>query len=124
LGGGYALGDHFGSSSTSVIRVVPLEGSGARASVSLNTVQPGGNWPMQLTVSGLPKQTSKRAYYELFVWRNGKPGFPCVGFKMAHGETTVHFTVPYELKPGTELVVTAIEPGKASWPGRVVMRTA
>jgi hypothetical protein len=124
LGGGYALGDHFGASTNEVIRVVPLEGSGARAEVSLNGVQPGGNWPMELKVTGLPKQSSDRAYYELFVWRHGKPGFPCVGFKMAHGTTTVHFTVPYELREGTELVVTAIEPGKASWPGKVVMRNA
>jgi len=38
LGGGYALGDHFGSSSTEVVRVVPMIGSGARASVSLESV--------------------------------------------------------------------------------------
>jgi hypothetical protein len=123
LGGGYALGDHFGSSSTEVVRVVPMTGSGARASVSLESVQRGGNWPMQLTVTGLPKQ-SDRGYYELFVWRDGKPGYPCVGFKMAHGTTTVRFTVPYELTADTELVVTAIEPGKVHWPGKVVMRTA
>ena len=79
---------------------------------------------MELTVTGLPKQSSDRAYYELFVWRHGKPGYPCVGFKMAHGTTTVRFTVPYELTDDTQLVVTAIEPGKASWPGKVVMRTA
>jgi hypothetical protein len=123
LGGGYALGDHFASNGGDVVRAVSLEGSGARASVSLESVQKGGNWPMELTVSGLPQQ-SDRGYYELFVWRDGKPGYPCVGFKMARGTTTVRFTVPYELKDGTELVVTAIEPGKVSWPGKVVMRTA
>jgi hypothetical protein len=124
LGGGYALGDHFGSSTTEVVRVVPLQGNGARAEVSLNSVQAGGNWPMELKVTGLPKQAGDRAYYELFVWRAGKPRYPCVGFKMAHGTTTVHFTVPYELAKDTELVVTAIVPGKSSWPGKVVMRTA
>ena len=77
---------------------------------------------MELKVTGLPQQEG-RGYYELFVWRDGKPGFPCVGFKMARGTTTVRFTVPYELKDDTELVVTAIVPGKASWPGKVVMRT-
>jgi len=122
LGGGYALGDHFGSNAREVVRVVPLEGSGARASVRLESAQRGGNWPMELTVTGLPQQEG-RGYYELFVWRDGKPGFPCVGFKMARGATTVRFTVPYELKDDTELVVTAIVPGKASWPGKVVMRT-
>src|SRR5262245_9777217 len=122
LGGGYALGDHFGSNGGEVVRVVPLEGSGARASVSLESVQKGGNWPMELKVSGLPQQ-SDRGYYELFVWRHGKPGYPCVGFKMARGTTIVRFTVPYELKDDTERVVTAIVPGKVRWPGKVVMRT-
>jgi hypothetical protein len=75
-------------------------------------------------VTGLPRQTGERAYYELFVWRDGKPGYPCVGFKMPRsGTTTVRFTVPYELKDDTQLVVTAIQPGKVRWPGHVVMRT-
>ena len=79
---------------------------------------------VELTIDGLPRQTAQRAYYELFTWRAGKPRYPCVGFKMQNGKTTIRFTVPYELKDGTKLVVTAIEPGKARWPGQVVMRTA
>jgi hypothetical protein len=121
FGAGYALGDR-GGSDGDVVRVMALEGSGpARASVSLGQGQ-GGNWPMELTVTGLPQQTTERGYYELFVWRNGKPGYPCVGFKMQQGTTTVRFTVPYELKDDTELVVTAID-AKTRWPGSVVMRT-
>jgi hypothetical protein len=78
---------------------------------------------MELTVTGLPKQPG-RGYYELFVWRDGEPGYPCVGFKMPlDGSTTVNFTVPYELTDETELVVTAIQPGIVRWPGKVVMRT-
>jgi hypothetical protein len=125
FGGGYLLGDRLGSSSTEVVRVVPMQGVGqpARAEVSLEHVQRGGNWPMVLTVTGLPKQSSDHAYYELFVWHDGKPGFPCVGFKVHNGTTTVRFSVPYELTEGTQLVVTAIEPGKVGWPGSVVMRT-
>ena len=65
----------------------------------------------------------EHGYYELFVWRHGKPGYPCTGFRMVGGTTTVHFTVPYELKPGTKLVVTEVVRGKANWPGRVVMRS-
>ena len=125
FGTGYVIGDNNGSA-REVVRVVPLQGVGepARAEVSLEREQAGGNWPMVLEVSGLPKQSSDRAYYELFVWRHGKPGYPCVGFKVHHGKTTVRFTVPYELSGDTQLVVTAIEPGKASWPGTIVMRNA
>ena len=123
FGGGYALGT--GDGDGGVVRVVALEGQGdARGSVKLREVEPGGNWPMELEVTGLPRQAGDRAYYELFVWRDGKPGYPCVGFKMRGGTTTVRFTVPYELKEDTQLVVTEIEPGKISWPGNVVMRTA
>jgi hypothetical protein len=126
LGGGFALGDRFGSGDGKAVRIVQLQGIGAvnaSATVSLGGVEPGGNWPMVLTVSGLPQHASERGYYELFVWRRGKPGYPCVGFKMASGTTTVRFTVPYELRNETELVITTVEPGTVRWPGRVVMRT-
>ncbi len=124
FGGGYALGDQLQSDDDQVVRVLPMQGLGqtARGSVSLGAVEPGGNWPIELKVTGLPKQ-SGRAYYELFVWRHGKPGYPCGGFKMHAGTTTVRFTVPYELRNSTKLVVTAIERGKSPWPGRVVMTT-
>ena len=124
LGGGYLLGDRLQSGGDQVVRVVPMQGVGqtARASVSLGAAQPGGNWPIELRVTGLP-QPGEGAYYELFVWRHGKPSFPCGGFKTHAGTTTVRFTVPYELKDSTKLVVTAIERGKNPWPGQVVMTT-
>jgi hypothetical protein len=119
--GGYALGDR--SDGKDVVRVMPLEGVAqqARAEVSLHEGD-GGNWPMELTVTGLPRQEG-RGYYELFVWRDGKPRYPCVGFKMQNGTTTVRFTVPYELEDDTQLRVTMVN-AKNQWPGRVVMRTA
>src|SRR5262245_65072009 len=40
LAGGYALGNHFGSEQSQVVRVVPMAGAGARASVSLGEVEP------------------------------------------------------------------------------------
>jgi hypothetical protein len=125
FGGGYLLGDQLASNDRWVVRVMPMEGVGvwqpAHASVSLGQAE-GGNWPMELTVSGLPKQEG-RGYYELFVWSHGKLGYPCVGFKMQQDTTTVRFTVPYEPKEDTELRMTVIAPGKAKWPGKIVMKT-
>jgi hypothetical protein len=123
FGGGYALGNR--SDDGGAVRVVPMQGvsESAHASVSLGAEEPGGNWPIELRVSGLPELTTKRSYYELFVTRDGKPSYPCGGFKMSAGTTTVRFSVPYELKEDTSLVVTAIGPGK-SWPGQIVMTTA
>jgi hypothetical protein len=123
FGGGFLLGTQ--SESTDVVRVVPMRGVQVNAvgSVRVGEEEPGGNWPLELTVKGLPKQEGERDYYELFVWRRGKPSYPCGGFKMHAGLTTVRFTVPYELRESTELVVTAIEPDNVRWPGRVVMKT-
>jgi len=122
--GGYVLGDR--SESTEASQVVAMRGVNVRAvgSVRVGEEEPAGNWPMELTVTGLPVQKGERDYYELFVWRKGKPTYPCVGFKMRGDRTTVRFTVPYEFRDSTKLVVTAIEPDEdVRWPGRVVMRT-
>jgi hypothetical protein len=126
FGGGYVLGERLQSDEDGSARVVPMHGLDrtAQAWVSLGAVEPGGNWPLELEVSGLPKQSGERAYYELFVARRGKLAYPCGGFKMSHGTTTVHFSVPYEVTEKTRLVVTAIEPGKSRWPGQIVMTTA
>jgi hypothetical protein len=119
FGGGYVVGH---SSGTSMKQVVVLQGAqNSLASLRVGATDEVGNTPMELSVTGLPVR--EHGYYELFVWRHGKPGYPCTGFRMIGGKTTVHFTVPYELQPGTKLVVTEIVRGKTDWPGRVVMRS-
>ena len=119
FGGGYLLGENSG---TSMKQVVVLQGAqNSFASLRVGATDEVGNTPMELSVTGLPER--EHGYYELFVWRQGKPGFPCTGFRMLGDKTTVRFTVPYELKAGTKLVVTEIVRGKHDWPGRVVMRS-
>jgi hypothetical protein len=119
FGGGYLLGENGG---TSMKQVVVLQGAqNSFASLRVGATDEVGNTPMELSVTGLPGR--EHGYYELFVWRRGKPGFPCTGFRMLGDKTTVRFTVPYELSPGTKLVVTEIVRGKHDWPGRVVMRS-
>jgi hypothetical protein len=119
FGGGYVLG-HTGG--TSMKQVVVLQGAqNSFASLRVGPTDKVGNTPMELNVTGLPER--ERGYYELFVLRHGKPGFPCTGFRMLGNKTTVHFTVPYELKARTELVVTEVVRGKHDWPGRIVMHS-
>ncbi len=122
FGGGYVVGNDNGG--MKVAQVMSLRGQqNALASLQIGAPDEVGNSAMTLTVSGLPK-LGEHAYYELFTWRNGKPGYPCGGFRMLNnGTAKVQLTVPYELKPGTKLVVTVIERGKTEWPGRVVMRS-
>ncbi|SRR6266545_4953603 len=122
FGGGYLVGNE--NSGMKVAQVMSLHGaSNQLASLEIGNPDQVGNSPMILTVTGLPR-LGEHAYYELFTWRHGKPGYPCAGFRMVNGTTSVHFTVPYELKPGTKLVVTVVERGKTEWPGRIVMRSA
>ena len=114
--GGYFAGR---PSSMTVTHVVAFDGSSESHFASLRVGRPdsAGNEPMVLTVSGLP--VLKHAYYELFVERNGKPSFPCTGFKMQGSSMSVHFNVPYVLDPATKLVITVVH--KGTWPGTPVM---
>ena len=120
FGGGYVVGNDNGMKTA---QVMSLRGQANQfASLRIGAPDQVGNSPMILTVTGLPK-LGAHAYYELFTWRHGKPSYPCGGFRMLDGTTSVHLTVPYELKTGTKLVVTMVERGKVAWPGRVVMRS-
>jgi len=119
FGGGYAAGTSHGMH---VTQVVALQGAPAQlASLRVGSSDAAGNTPMELTVKGLPMR--EHGYYELFVIEKGKPSYPCTGFRMTGSQTTVRFTVPYELRPGTQLAVTFVQRGKVKWPGRIVMRS-
>ncbi len=124
FGAGYVTGNH--GSGLSPIRVVAMTGDqNALASVRVGSVDPSGNLPIQLSVSGLPKLSNAAAYYELFLTEGGKPAIPCGGFRVTSGTTTVQFTVPYSVDKNSHWVVTAVDPANQGlvWPGHVVMRT-
>jgi len=122
FGGGYVVGN--GSSGIKVAKVMALRGQQNQlASLEIGAPDNVGNSPMILTVTGLPVLGKHGGYYELFTWRHGKPGYPCGGFKVENGTTSIHLTVPYTFKPGTKLVVTLVEHGTTEWPGRVVMHS-
>jgi len=99
-----------------------MRGSGhAIGSIRIGRRDSVGNWPMELTVTGLAKQEAG-AYYELFLSKNGKPRIPCGGFRVNSKTTKVRFTVPYKLTGHDEWVV-AVWPKGAHRPGDVVMST-
>jgi hypothetical protein len=118
FGGGYLAGHGGGFSAR---RVVAMSGGNALASVGVGAPDTAGNWPIRFRVSGLPKSSGKYSYYELFVLRNGKPGFPCGGFRVdAAGTTTATFSVPYKVDSSTRWVLTSVDKTH-HWPGRTVM---
>jgi hypothetical protein len=112
--GGYVAG--FRHNSFDSTRELAMHGTGAapraNALIKLGAADEGGNWPMVVTVRGL-KRLSGRAYYELFLTRDGKPIAPCGGFNVKPGTTTLHFTVPYSLRRFDGWVVIEVEPGAA-----------
>jgi len=120
--GGYFAGR--GDDGMHVVRQVSLQSTGGRAFASLDIGRRygSGNWPIEMTVKGLPQQANAKAYYLLLLWRNGKPAGVCGAFRVNGGPTKVHFDVPYKIGRSTRWVVTAIEPGER-YPGTVMMKT-
>jgi len=129
FGGGYLVGHSKAKSSTFAtahfIQMHPLGAAGAGtqlAVLALGHSDSGGNWPMQMTVTGLPQQPQPNAYYELWLTKHGKPVAPCGVFRVHSDTTTVRFSVPYRFSEYDGWVVTAHRPGQAE-PGRVVLTT-
>jgi len=120
---GYLSGYHNNRVSGHVLQ---LHGTAAApnalASLVIQPVDSAGNWPMRLSVTGLPKLPS-RAYYEVFLSRNGKPLLPCGGFtvRSASAAVSVQLNAPYRIQKGDSWVVTKELPG-APGNGPVVLR--
>jgi hypothetical protein len=124
FGGGYLIG-HSKAKATAfaTARVVPMHGiANSRGAIRIAAVDSAGNWPMRVSISGLPKQKAAGAYYELWLSRNGKPVAPCGGFRVKGGTTTIQLSVPYKLHAFDGWVVTSVQAADHE-PGVVVMQT-
>jgi len=128
FGGGYLFGHSKSPSARFAARsVVPMHpvstGAAGLAVLKLAGQDSVGNWPMEMAVTGLPKQSARGAYYELWLTKGGgKPVALCGSFRVHGKTTTVRFSVPYELSRYDGWVVTAVGPHEAD-PGRVVLTT-
>ena len=95
---GAALTDD--SAGRSVDFTVALKGTsavpGARGSLVVFDVDAAGNWPMELTVEGLPLAEGGRPF-ELWLTRGGKPEALCGGFLTnEEGAAVVPLNEPYK----------------------------
>ena len=100
---GFLLGQATGPSGRTSIdarRTVQLHGTnlarGALATLKLGNRDAEGNWPMVLSVKGLP-QLPKDGYYDLYLTRGGKPLVSCGTFNVK-GETVVPLSAAYNLE--------------------------
>ena len=120
---GYLTGNGGG---TSAVRTLQLGGTPAAphalASLQIEPKDAAGNWPMKLSVEGLPALPA-RSYYEVYLVRGGKPWASCGSFVVASGKqgTTVQLNAPYRLQPGDSWLVTR-QGFAAAAPGQVVLR--
>jgi hypothetical protein len=84
----------------------------------------GNNWPMTLSVVGLPT-LAPHSFYEVYLVRNGKPWGSCGTFRVGsstESPVTVTLTAPYTLHQGDTWVVTRPGRGSAEQPGPTVLR--
>jgi hypothetical protein len=118
---GYLAGNRGGglAAQTSLKLAGTKAAPNALASLRILPVDSSGNWPMRLSATGLPK-LGRKAYYEVFLVRNGKIYAPCGSF-VSTGTVDVTLNAPYRLKPHDTWVVTKQERGDRT-AGTVVLR--
>jgi hypothetical protein len=122
---GYITGNGKGNG-TSAVRTLSLVGTkaapGALASLQIDPVDASGNWPMKISVTGLPK-LPPHGYYTVFLVRNGKPLAPCGFFIVASRSSgeSIWLNAPYSLQAHDTWVVTRQMPGDHE-AGPVVLR--
>ena len=127
---GFVVGDHRNGFSTA--RTLAMHGVGrlasARAELKVGSSDAGGNYPLEMTVSGL-QPTPKGYWYELLLSKKGKPTLSCGSFRVDGASVTLRMSVPYDLSEFPKLfdgwVVTLHRPGNMSHPlgSRIVMTT-
>jgi anti-sigma-K factor RskA len=77
---------------------------GATATLLLGHIDEAGNWPMEMTVSGLANLPQGRRY-ELLLTRDGRAVVSCGTF-VVHGKTVVFLNAPYRLRDYDGWIVT------------------
>ena len=128
---GYGVGNHrSGKSTRTRVLAQALKGTSlapqAEGTLQVWSSQDGSNWPMTLSVVGLPK-LPPRNYYDVYLFRDGKIqtwgtcGAFRVGGSGSAGGLTVTLTSPYPLEKGDSWVVTRQGRGGVE-PGQMVLR--
>jgi len=120
--GGYIAGNGSSTVSGTVLQLTGTPAApNAFASLQIEHVDAAGNWPMRISVKGLPA-VHGHWYYEVYLMRDGKPYAPCGSFKVATNQATVvELNAPYRLKHGDTWVVTK-QPPDSTAPGQVVLK--
>lgn len=120
--GGYIAGNGGGKVSGHVLQLTGTPAApNALASLQIEPADAAGNWPMRISVKGLPA-VHGHWYYEVYLMRDGKPYAPCGTFRVSTNQATVvQLNAPYRLKHGDTWIVTK-QPPDSKAPGQVVLK--
>jgi hypothetical protein len=107
---GYAVRGSGSTNASQPVVSVSLKGTAAQPSARGTLAvwkSRDGNWPMTLSVVGLPK-LAQHGYYEVYLVRNGHPWGLCGAFRGTGSSKalTVTLNAPYSLRGGDSWVVT------------------
>jgi hypothetical protein len=98
FGVGYLVGS--GPSEFSASRSIDMHGVGqlaaARATLDVGSQDTAGNYPLEMTIRGLPR-SPKGGWYELLLSKGGRPTLSCGSFVTSGRSITVRLSVPYDL---------------------------
>jgi Anti-sigma-K factor rskA len=129
---GFLIGQATTSKDTSIdaARTVRMHGVGsastAAAVIDVGRGNDEGNWPMLISVRGLPP-APKGTYYSLWLSAHGKPKFLCGTFNTKAGATAtvIRMSAAYPLQEGgfDGWIVTLRKPGQRATQSQLMMTT-
>jgi hypothetical protein len=110
FGAGFLVGHRGGDEGSFAIDfVLPMQGTAAAhsafASLAVGEKDDDGNWPMAMTVRGLPPLPEGERY-ELLLTRDGRLAVSCGTFRIENAKTVAYLNAPYELRTYDGWVVT------------------
>ena len=117
-----------GAAAPTPVKTLVLSGTRAapHAQATLDVQrQVSGNWPMTLSVSGLPRVNASE-YYVVWLVRNGQRFAPCGTFVISKPtrSLTLNLTAPYKLEKGDTWIVTRQTYGQHSMSPTTVLEPA
>jgi Anti-sigma-K factor rskA len=93
----------------------------ASATIRLGSRDRAGNWPMLVSVKGLPP-LPRGSYYYVYLTKDGRPAASCGTFNVDGKTTVVRLNAPYELDEYSGWIVT--RRGRSQPPGPPLLTTS
>jgi len=124
LAAGYFAADHRRGGFRAAA-VVEMHGTAAApiasATIRLGSRDRAGNWPMLVSVKGLPP-LPRGGYYQVYLTKDGRPAASCGTFNVDGETTVVRLNAPYDLDEYRGWIITRRRPSQP--PGPTLLTTS